>query len=316
MKKYVSALLMLIAAALWGFSFSAQKVAASLPPFTLGAVRSLFAAVFLLGVVAAFDQLPGSQRRLFSTKNKYFIDFNKTELIGGLWCGIVLVIASAFQQIGIGEGTDAGKAAFITALYVLIVPIIGLTIKRRSPLNVWVSVLIAVVGFWLLCIKGDFSASTSDLLVLVCAVIFALHIVVIDHFSPNCDGVRLSCIQFSVATLLNAIVALITELPISFSAIGENILPLLYMGICSSGIAFTLQIVGQKHAHPAAAAVILSLESVFGVLGSAILLGEKMSTREYIGCAIVFLAVVLSQVDVIGIIKKRIKKSSDEKSVA
>ena len=285
------------AAAIWGLGFSAQKVAMLLPPVTLCAVRSAFAAIFLLGVIVVFDKTSGCERRLFSRKNKYFVDFNKTEIIGGAICGVILAVASAFQQFGIGGGTDAGKAAFITALYVLFVPIIGLAMRRRSPMNVWISVAIAVVGFWLLCIKGDFSVATSDLLILICAVIFAMHIVAIDHFSPRCDGVRISCIQFFVSAVLSIAAALVIERPISFALIGENILPLLYLGVFSSGVAFTLQIVGQKNVHPATAAVILSLEAVFGVLGSAIFLAERMSTREYIGCVIVFLAVIISQID-------------------
>ncbi len=307
MKKYISALMMLLAAAIWGFAFSAQKVAAELPPFTIGSVRSLFAGIFLIGVIVVFDRFSEEGRRLFSKKNTHFIDLNRTELIGGILCGLILAGASALQQSGIGSGTDAGKAAFITALYVLFVPIFSLIMKKKSPLNVWISVAVAVVGFWLLCIKGDFSIAPSDLLVLICASVFALHIIVIDRYS-QCDGVRMSCVQFFVAALVNLIVALFAERPISLSAVGENILPLLYLGICSSGIAYTLQIVGQKHAHPAAAAVILSLESVFGVIGSAVLLGERMSAREYIGCVIVFLAVVLSQIDVISIVKNKIKK--------
>jgi len=307
MKKYISALMMLLAAAIWGFAFSAQKVAAALPPFTIGAVRSLFAGVFLVGVIVVFDRFSEEGRTLFSKKNTHFIDLNRTELIGGILCGLILAGASALQQSGIGSGTDAGKAAFITALYVLFVPIFSLIMKKKSPLNVWISVAVAVVGFWLLCIKGDFSIAPSDLLVLICASVFALHIIVIARYS-QCDGVRMSCVQFFVAALVNLIVALFAERPISLSAVGENILPLLYLGICSSGIAYTLQIVGQKHAHPAAAAVILSLESVFGVIGSAVLLGERMSAREYIGCVIVFLAVVLSQIDVISIVKNKIKK--------
>ena len=297
MKKYYSAALMLLAAAIWGFAFSAQKVAAELSPFTIGAVRSVFAGVFLLGVIAVFDKTMHSGRCLFSRKNKYFLDFNRTELVGGVLCGLILAGASALQQSGIGSGTDAGKAAFITALYVLFVPIFGVLLRKKSPVNVWISVAVAVVGFWLLCIKGDFSIAPSDLLVLICAAVFALHIIVIDRYSPRCDGVRMSCVQFFVAALVNTAVALIAERPISFAAIGESIFPLLYLGICSSGIAYTLQIVGQKDAHPAAAAVILSLESAFAVLGGAIFLGERMSPREYIGCAIVFCAVILSQID-------------------
>lgn len=296
---------MLFAAVIWGFAFSAQKSASELPAFTIGALRSLFAGIFLIGVIIVLDKLFGSERRLFSRKNRRFIDINRTELVGGCCCGLVLAGASALQQSGIGNGTDAGKAAFITALYVLIVPMIGLLLRKRSPINVWISVAIAIVGFWLLCIKGDFTMASSDLLVLICALVFALHIVVIDHFSPRCDGVRMSCIQFFVATAVNAIFAVILEWPIDVSAVGSNIFPLLYLGVCSSGIAYTLQIVGQKHAHPAAAAVILSLESVFGVLGSSLFLGEKMLLREYIGCAIVFVAVVLSQLDVVKLLKNK-----------
>ncbi len=305
--------MMLAAAAIWGFAFSAQKIASGLGAFTIGMTRSLFAGVFLILVIVILDWVTGSDRRLFSRKNKFFAGFNKTELVGGVACGLVLTVASALQQIGIGDGTDAGKASFITALYVLVVPIYGLFIGKKSPANVWVSVGIAVVGFYLLCIKGDFTMSASDFLVFLCALVFALHIMVIDYFAPRCDGVRMSCIQFFVATALNAVIALIFESPISFTLIGESILPLLYIGIGSSGVAYTLQIVAQKNVHPAAGAVILSLESVFGVVGSAILLKEVMTPREYIGCVIVFLAVVLSQIDFASLLRKKENNSLQNK---
>ncbi len=303
MKKYYSAAMMLLAAAIWGFAFSAQKIAGTLGAFTIGTVRNLFAAIFLLPVIAAIDKLSKSERVLISKKNRRLIDFNKFELTGGVLCGIVLTVASALQQFGINDGTDAGKASFITALYVVIVPIIGIFMGKRSPINVWVSVGIAVVGFYLLCIKGDFSMEASDISVLLCALVFAGHIIVIDRYAPSCDGVRMSCIQFASAMLLNLILTFIFESPISFGEIFGNLLPLIYLGIGSSGIAYTLQIAAQKHVHPAAGAVILSLESVFGVIGSAILLKEVMTAREYIGCAIVFAAVILSQVDVISLIR-------------
>ena len=171
--------------------------------------------------------------------------FNKNELIGGAICGLILTIASAFQQFGIGDGTDAGKAAFITALYVLIVPIFALFFGKKSPINVWISVGIAIVGFYLLCIKSDFSIVPSDMLILLCAVIFAGHIIAIDTFSPKCDGVRMSCVQFFVAFVLNTILTFIFDSPIVPSAIVTALPALLYLGICSSGIAYTLQIVGQ-----------------------------------------------------------------------
>ena len=295
MKKYLSSLLFLVAAALWGFAFSAQKSASIIPAFTIGAARNVIAAIFILCVIPFLDKLAGNGRRLIKEGGRP--DFNKTELVGGIICGFILTVATAFQQTGLGDGTDAGKAAFITALYVVIVPMITLFAGKKSPLNVWISVVIAVIGFYFLCIKDDFTLAPSDLLVLVCALIFAVHIIVIDSYSPRCDGVRMSCIQFASAFMFNAILALIFERPIPFSDISLTILPILYLGICSSGIAYTLQIVGQKNADPAVASIILSLESVFGVVGGAILLGEKMSEREYLGCAIVFVAVLLSQMD-------------------
>ena len=297
MKKYLSSLLFFIAAMLWGFAFSAQKDAASLSAFTIGTVRNIFATVFLLLAIPFLDKFTKNGRRLISRKK--FLDFNKYELIGGTICGVILTVASAFQQFGIGDGTDPGKAAFITALYVLIVPILSLCFGKKSPFNVWVSVGIAVIGFYLLCIKADFSVVVSDMLILLCAFIFAGHIIAIDTFSPKCDGVRMSCIQFFVAFILNGAITLITEAPIDFSAIGAALPSLLYLGICSSGIAYTLQIVGQgmDNVNPAVASVILSLESVFGVIGGAVVYGEVMSSREYLGCIIVFAAVILSQLD-------------------
>lgn len=295
MKSKISCLLFVVAAMLWGFAFSAQKEAAAVPAFTVGFVRNIFATLFLLLVIPFLDKLSGNGRRLVSKKRP--LDFTKTELIGGVICGAILTIASAFQQTGLGDGTDAGKAAFITALYVVIVPLIYLLFGRRSPLNVWISVGIAVVGFYLLCIKDDFTVSPSDALVLICALIFALHIIAIDRFSPRCDGVRMSCVQFFSAFIFNLILALILESPIDSGLILEALPSLLYLGICSSGIAYTLQIVGQKHVNPAVASVILSLESVFGVIGGALFHGEVMSPKEYFGAAIVFIAVILSQLD-------------------
>ena len=297
MKKYLSSLLFLTSAMLWGFAFSAQKDAAHLSAFTIGAVRNIFATVFLLAAIPFLDKFTKNGRKLISREK--ILDFNRSELIGGTICGIILTVASAFQQFGIGDGTDAGKAAFITALYVLIVPIFAIFFGKRSPISVWISVGIAIVGFYLLCIKSDFSIVASDVLILLCAVIFAGHIIAIDTFSPRCDGVRMSCIQFFVAFVLNGALTLILDSPIDFSAIGSALPSLLYLGICSSGIAYTLQIVGQgmDNVNPAVASVILSLESVFGVIGGAVVYGEVMSGREYAGCAIVFAAVILSQID-------------------
>ena len=310
MKKYISSILLLLAAMIWGFAFSAQKAAEALPPFTIGALRSAVAAVFLIVVILFLDKINHTGRHLFGKGR--IIDINRTELFGGIICGAVLALASFFQQAGINAGTDAGKTSFITALYVVLVPIYALFLKKRAQIHIWISVAIAAVGFYFLCITGDFSIVPSDLIVLVCSLIFPIHILAIDSFSPRCDGVRMSFIQFVTATVLNTLFMLITEPIPSPVLIFENAIPILFLGIGSSGITYTLQIIGQKGADPAAASVILSLESVFGVIGSAIILGERMSEREYIGCAIVFVAVILSQTDIPAIIAK-IKKNPDAK---
>ena len=292
---------MLIAAAIWGFAFSAQKAAADVPAFTLVFARSIFGTVFLFFLIMVLDKVTKNGRRLVSKKG---LDFTKVEIIGGVACGGVLSLASVLQQAGIVDGTDAGKAAFITALYVVLVPVFGLVLKRRSPINAWISVGIAVVGFYLLCIKGDFSIESSDALVLLCAIVFTMHILVIDHYSPKCDGVRMSCIQFAVVTVVTLICSLIFESPLNFASIGNAIGPILMLGIGSSGIAYTLQIVAQRNINPAVGSIIMSLESVFGVIGAAIVFNEQMTNREYIGCAIVFVAVILSQLDFSSLKKK------------
>ena len=296
MKKHLSSLLFLAAAVIWGFAFAAQKQAAIIPALTIGSIRSLLAGVFLFCSIPLMDRLTKNNRHFFSRRG---LDFKKSELIGGAICGVILSIASTLQQSGLGEGTDAGKAAFITALYVLVVPILSLLIGKRSPVNVWLGVIIAVLGFYLLCIKQDFTLEFSDTLVLLCAVVFALHIMAIDRFSPGCDGVRLSCIQFFTYFIIATPTALIVDGAPDLSAILSVLPAMLYFGICSGGLGYTLQIVGQgmDGVNPAVACIIMSLESVFGVVGGAIVLGEVMSTREYIGCAVVFLAVIISQID-------------------
>ena len=293
----------LAAAAIWGFAFVAQKAAIVIPPFTLTALRSFIGGFFLIFVILLFDRLHGDGRRLFSKKG---LDVTRVEWIGGVLCGIALSSATIFQQFGI-QGTDAGKTAFITALYVVIVPIFGIFLGRRSPLHVWISVGLAVVGFYFLCIGESFTLAPSDLLVLICALLFALHITVIDRFVDRCDGVRMSCIQFFTVGVIGTVLALIFDRGLSASVVFQNALPILFLGIGSSGIAYTLQILGQKDAHPAVASVLFSMESVFGVVGGALVLGEKLSNRELLGCSIVFVAVILSQLPITEWIKNRKK---------
>ena len=294
-KKAISTVLCTAAAALWGYAFVAQKMLSyELEPFTVGTMRAVIATVTIAIAILVFDAINGKGRRLFSIKNKKLkIGINKTELLGGFLCGIILSAASTVQQFGI-TGTDSGKAAFITTLYVVIVPIYSLFFKKKSPPLVWFSIAVAVVGFYLISVKDSFKIEASDMLVFVCSLIFAWHIVVIGILSPKCDGFRISLVQFATMAVITAPISIIAERP-SLSAIASSALPLLYLGIFSSGIAYTFQILGQKYANPAVASVLLSLESVFGVIGGATILGEKMTVREYIGCAIVFVAVVISQ---------------------
>ena len=310
LKKYIPHLLLLTAAAIWGFAFVAQDSIEGIGANTVVAARSWIAVVFLAFAVAAFDKLRASGRVLISRRG---IDINRTELIGGALCGVVLAMASVLQQLGIQTGTDGGKAAFITSLYVILVPVYALAVKKRAAANLWVAVAIAAVGFYLLCIEENLSIAPSDSFVVCAALIFPLHILIIDHFSPRCDGVRMSLVQFAVCGAVGTAVALFTESPISFEAIGINLLPLVFLGVGSSGIAYTLQILGQNGPDPSAASIIMSLESVFGVIGTAVALGSRLSPREYIGCAVVLAAVILSQLDVGSIIRKRRERSPQKR---
>lgn len=286
--------MLLGAAAIWGFGFVAQDAIEGLGASTVVAVRNWIASIFLIIVITMLDRLTKNGRTLISKKG---IDINRTELIGGVFCGVILASASVFQQIGIDTGTDGGKAAFITSLYVVLVPLYALFMKKRAPFNVWISVAIAAVGFYLLCIKESIGIAPSDIFVIICALIFPLHILVIDHYSPRCDGARLSLIQFITAGILMTVISLIVDGVTEPSLLFANLVPMLFLGIGSSGIAYTLQILGQNGPDPSVASIIMSLESVFGVLGTALILGSQLELREYIGCAIVFCAVVLSQLE-------------------
>lgn len=312
MKKQIAYLLFIITTVIWGFAFVSQKEVSVVPPFTVGAGRGLLAAVFLFAIIPLTDKLMGNGRRLFCKST--IIDINKKELIGGAVLGLLITVASAFQQYGLGNGTDAGKAAFITALYVVIVPILSIFIGKKPSLTSIISIPIAVVGFYLLCIKPGSFLEMHDLLVLICAVIFAVQIIAVDRLSPGCDGVRMSLVQFIVSFILNLILSLIFESGGGYySGLLAVIPPMLFLGILSSGIGYTLQIIGQKGADPTVSSVILSMEAVFGVIGAAIFLGEQMTTREYIGCAVVLAAVLLAQID-IKQISERLAARSKEKN--
>ena len=283
----------ILAAFIWGTAFVAQDLCAdSIGAFAFNATRYFIAVLALLVVILISDKLKKNKPTLTAQEKKAA---NKQLWLGGLCCGAALAIASNFQQAGLVAGTDAGKAGFITALYVVLVPVFGLFFKRKVSLPTWIAVVLSVVALYLLCIKGDFSLAPGDLLVLVCAVCFAVHILVIDHFTAYCDGVKLSCLQFLFAGIISTICMFIFE-DVDFAAILSCALPLLYVGIFSCGVGYTLQILAQKDSNPTVVTILLSLESVFAVIAGAIILKQQMTVREYIGCAIMFAAVILAQI--------------------
>ena len=283
----------ILAAFIWGTAFVAQDLCAdSIGAFAFNATRYFIAVLALLVVILISDKLKKNKPTLTAQEKKAA---NKQLWLGGLCCGAGLAIASNFQQAGLVAGTDAGKAGFITALYVVLVPVFGLFFKRKVSLPTWIAVVLSVVALYLLCIKGDFSLAPGDLLVLVCAVCFAVHILVIDHFTAYCDGVKLSCLQFLFAGIISTICMFIFE-DVDFAAILSCALPLLYVGIFSCGVGYTLQILAQKDSNPTVVTILLSLESVFAVIAGAIILKQQMTVREYIGCAIMFAAVILAQI--------------------
>ncbi len=287
MEKIRHNLLPIIAAFIWGTAFVAQSAGAEyLPPFSFNTVRSLIATVTLFLLVLLFSAI---RREPILPQGKKLKDL----LLGGFCCGAILTIASGLQQMGLAE-TSPGKAGFITALYIVLVPIAGIFLKKRAPLTIWLAVGLAVIGLYFLCIKEGFSIALSDLLVLLCAVAFTAHILVVDHFTNRVDGLRLSCAQFATVTVLSAVIMLLTEQP-DWHFLPACTIPLLYTGVLSSGIAYTLQIIAQKGANPTVVSLLMSLESVFSVLAGALVMNERLSPRELFGCFLMLLAVVLAQ---------------------
>ena len=306
MKKRQAYLLFLIATIIWGFAFVAQKAAVVLPPFTVCALRAGIATIFIFAIIPFTDKFTGTGRIFISKKG---IDLTKQELICGSVLGVILTASSVLQQAGLTD-TDAGKAAFITTLYVLFVPIISAILGKKPTVSVLIGVPVAIFGFYMLCIKPGIGISAGDLLVLTCGIVFAFHIICVDKFAGRCEGVRLSLIQFAVSFLLNVIIGIFAE-GLPSPTVLLSVLPsLLFLGIGSSGIAYTLQIIGQKYADPSVTSLILSLEAVFATVGGALVLGERMNGREILGCAMVLIAVILAQTEP-DFIKKLFKKNNN-----
>lgn len=280
-----------LAAFIWGTAFVAQSVSADyVEPMTFSALRSIIA-FFFLALLWVFK----AQREKRMSPPPPPTD-KKQLLLGGLCCGIALSAASVMQQAGLSE-TSAGKAGFITALYIVIVPILGIFLHKKAPGTVWAGVALALVGLYFLCVTDTLSMETSDLYILVGAFIFSVHILLIDHFTVKVDGIKLSCMQFLTASILTGVGAFLKE-PANWSGVMQCIGPILYVGIFSSGVAFTLQILAQKDANPTVVSLLLSLESVFSVMAGVIILGDRLSGREILGCCLMFSAVILTQLPV------------------
>lgn len=298
MNKFVlrQSLILFLTALIWGVAFVAQSAGMDyIEPFTMNAVRCLLGGIVLLPVIAAKKYLTTKKSTASDKKEEEQISKRdgKSVYIGGICCGILLCIASNFQQFGI-KYTTVGKAGFITALYIVIVPILGVFFQKRLDLKIGIAVLLAVIGLYLLCMKEGLSLSMGDSLVLICAFVFSVHILVIDFFSPKVDGVKMSCIQFFTCSVLSGICMFLFESP-QISQILAAWLPIGYAGIMSCGVAYTLQIVGQKGMNPTVASLILSLESVTAAVAGFFLLGQKMLPRELAGCIIMFIAIILAQ---------------------
>lgn len=283
-------LILLLTALIWGTAFVAQRDGVNyVGPFTFNASRTFLAAVVLIPVVLGF--------KLFEKRSGDYKPVNKKiTVIGGVFCGLALGVASCLQQIGLVT-TTAGKGGFITALYVIIVPLIGLVLGTKQPKKIWFCVILAIAGFYLLCINEGFSLAVGDAFILACAFGFAIHITVIDRFlKKGADALIMACIQFWSAGIMMLIPTFVFETP-TIDGIYAAGFSILFTGIMSSAVAYTLQIIGQRYTTPTLATLIMSLESVFAALAGWLLLGENLSLKELFGCVLVFAAVILAQID-------------------
>lgn len=286
-RQLISSLLLFLTAAIWGVAFVAQSEADSVGAFTFNCLRSLIGGTVLLPVIAAFGKKPSEQR-------EERIRERRKLLLYGAICGTFLTIASSFQQIGINLGASTGKAGFITACYIIFVPIISIFFGKRTSPFIWAAVALAAIGLYLLCMTDSLKFEYSDILLFACAISFSLQILAIDRFSPKVDCIKLACVQFYTCGILSGIMMLIFEKP-SIDGIINAWQPILYTGVMSSGVAYTLQIVAQKGLNPTVASLIMSLESAIAAVSGWLILGQTMQPREIVGCFVMFAAIILAQ---------------------
>ena len=304
-KQSLSGIFMLtLCAFIWGTAFIAQSLGGEYAePLTFNCARSVLATIFLSGCCLLFDKMKGKRPTLLGSDDPLY---KKRLIKGGITCGLFLSLACFFQQVGIMY-TTVGKSGFITALYIVLVPVLSYIVYRRSvTLLQGVSVAIASVGMYFICINEGFSINKGDLYTLICAFCFAAQIICVENIIKSLDGVRLSLIQFITCTIVNGVLMFIFETP-SLTSIIVGWAPVAYAGIMSSGVAYTLQIVGQKHVSSVVACMIMSLESAFALVSGWLILGQAMSTREIFGCCLVFAAIMLAQLpdEMFGLGKKK-----------
>ena len=287
-KNIRGSIMLILCSMIWGTAFVAQSVGMNyIGPLTFNTIRCFVGGIALLPLALLQPKLTGKSILPPHREGKLAL------LRGGISCGVILFVASTLQQIGIKD-TTPGKAGFITALYIVLVPLFGLVAGKRVGGLGWLGVILATAGLYLLCVTESLSFARMDLCLLAAAVCFTFHIIVVDIFSPQCNGIQMSCIQFLVAGVIGTPLMFFFETP-DFSAIWSCRLPILYAGVMSCGVAYTLQILGQKYINPTLAAILMSLESVFAVLSDWIILGNTMSMREIVGCVLMFTAIILAQ---------------------
>ncbi|WP_027400228.1 DMT family transporter [Anaerovorax odorimutans] len=300
-KRIIGNILLLVTALIWGSSFVAQvKSMENIGPFTFVAIRNFIAAASLVPVIFVMnkikksnitsnecDELINEESEKSKTANR------KTYIIGGICCGIPLFMGSSLQQIGLLY-TSTGKAGFITTLYIVIVPIIGLFLHKKIKKQTWIGIALATIGLYMLCVKEGFSIDFGDFIVFIGAFFWASHILIIDYFSPKTDGIKLSCFQFIFCGIFALLPAFIFE-NILLDTILLSMIPILYAGIMSSGVAYTLQIIAQKNTDPTIASLLLSTEAVFATICGFLILNERLTLRELLGCCIMFTAVIITQ---------------------
>ncbi len=289
----VGTMSLFLTALIWGVAFVAQAVGMDhIEPLTFNGVRMIVAGIAMIPVLMVMKR--GERRNRQTEQDPAAAKAHrKNLLLGGLFTGTALFVASSMQQLGI-KYTSVGKAGFITAMYIVLVPVLSIFLRKRAGIRVWISVVIAVIGLYLLCITDTLSLSVGDAFVLGCAFVYAVQILCVDHFSPLISAVELSFLQLWVAGVLGLIAAFLLETP-TWEGVRQAMIPILYCGIMSSGVGFTLQIFGQRRVNAAVASLIMSLESVISALAGWILLGQRLSPRELSGCIIIFAAIILAQ---------------------